>query len=232
VAAPRRGEVSTGDRWVEIENRLLWWSVTTWRDRQARYLSLSRRHQTTSSPREAQHHILSHLFIAGGMAMAALPSRRRFYQTDFTVVVVASMLLISSSVVVASAFGNPRNMMMNPGQSHIRHFGVQQPKRYCSTFAKDDDDVVLLLDEESTDKDRETIDDDDENDDNSNGTVEGYIVTQQYRVPIDGFPDAIFSPEDASRLQLKPNNVTLAVALMLLDPEKYPTQSRARKAIR
>ncbi len=76
-----------------------------------------------------------------------------------------------------------------------------------------------------------------------NGTIEGYVVTQQYHVPIEGFPGAdgeidsisltsIFSSEDMSRLQLKANNVTLAAALMLLDPEKYPTQSRARKAIR
>ncbi len=43
---------------------------------------------------------------------------------------------------------------------------------------------------------------------------------------------SFFSSEDISRLQLKSNNVTLAIALMLLDPEKYPTQSRARKAIR
>ena len=80
--------------------------------------------------------------------------------------------------------------------------------------------------------------------DSVNGTSEGFVVTKQYLVPIDGFLDAIegdgdsgshtslFSPEDISRLQLESNNVTLAVALMLLDPEKYPTQSRARKAIR
>ncbi len=134
----------------------------------------------------------------------------------------------SSLVLVASAFGIHRNMM-KPMQSvgpfrTYRHFGVQQPKRYCSTFTEDGD--ALLLDEEGVDKDRDTIDDD------INGTVEGYIVTQQYRVPIEGFPDAMFSPEDVSRLQLKSHNVTLAVALMLLDPEKYPTQSRARKAIR
>ncbi|KAL7529045.1 hypothetical protein ACHAXR_006153 [Thalassiosira sp. AJA248-18] len=34
------------------------------------------------------------------------------------------------------------------------------------------------------------------------------------------------------RLQLEPLNVTLPAALMLLDPDKYPTQSRARKVIR
>ncbi|KAL3767431.1 hypothetical protein ACHAW5_004824 [Stephanodiscus triporus] len=77
-----------------------------------------------------------------------------------------------------------------------------------------------------------------------NGTAQGLIVTNFYRVPSDGFLDAsdggvdsislskLFSIEDITRLRLGAQNVTLPVALMMLDPEKYPTQSRARKAIR
>mmetsp|Transcript_4354 Transcript_4354/g.9640 ORF Transcript_4354/g.9640 Transcript_4354/m.9640 type:complete len:549 (-) Transcript_4354:67-1713(-) len=76
------------------------------------------------------------------------------------------------------------------------------------------------------------------------GSAEGYIVTKLYNVPLDGFPlesngedsrlslSALFSPEDRIRLRLESSNVTLPAALMFLDPERYPTQSKARKAIR
>ena len=76
-----------------------------------------------------------------------------------------------------------------------------------------------------------------------NGTEERFIVTKVYHVPPEGFQEAkngidvlslsaLFSPEDQQRLRLSPCNVTLPAALMLLDPEQYPSQSRARKAIR
>ena len=78
-----------------------------------------------------------------------------------------------------------------------------------------------------------------------NGTAQGLVVTNIYRVPMEGFLDAnnvveyssislskIFSVEDIARLRLESKNVTLPAALMLLDPEKYSTQSRARKVIR
>ena len=79
-----------------------------------------------------------------------------------------------------------------------------------------------------------------------NGTAPGLIVTDVYRVPLEGFLDdanvgegsesitlsKLFSMEDVTRLRLVSQNVTLPAALMMLDPGKYPTQSRARKAIR
>lgn len=76
-----------------------------------------------------------------------------------------------------------------------------------------------------------------------NGTSDGLIVSRLYYVPIQGFNNdddsqsmlsipQLFSPQDIQRLNLTPANVTLPVALMLLDPITYPTQSRARKAIR
>ena len=66
------------------------------------------------------------------------------------------------------------------------------------------------------------------------GTRDGFIITKTYDVPLDGFPSlsSVFEPRDEEILQLEVMNVTLPAALMLLDPEKYPTQSRARKAIR
>jgi 23S rRNA-/tRNA-specific pseudouridylate synthase len=80
-----------------------------------------------------------------------------------------------------------------------------------------------------------------------NGTYDGSIVTQLYYVPLEGFSieqhvtgnekqngtlQQLFTPQDVRRLEIAPNNVTLPAALMLLDPMTYPTQSRARKAIR
>jgi 23S rRNA-/tRNA-specific pseudouridylate synthase len=84
-----------------------------------------------------------------------------------------------------------------------------------------------------------------------NGTAPGLIVTNIYRVPSGGFRDDdaknddgrvatdamvslsdLFTAEDMTRLRLSSHDVTLPAALMLLDPTKYPTQSRARKAIR
>jgi hypothetical protein len=69
-----------------------------------------------------------------------------------------------------------------------------------------------------------------------NGTTQGSIITHFYRVPMEGFKSSalpnLFSIEDVTRLRLLSQNVTLPAALMLLDPEKYPTQSRARKVIR
>jgi len=66
------------------------------------------------------------------------------------------------------------------------------------------------------------------------GTRDGYIITKLYTVPFEGFPSlsTVFEQNDQERLQLEAKNVTLPAALMLLDPDKYPTQSRARKAIR
>ncbi|KAL7552174.1 hypothetical protein ACHAWF_015398 [Thalassiosira exigua] len=69
-----------------------------------------------------------------------------------------------------------------------------------------------------------------------NGTSDGMIITKLYEVPFGGFPGAngegTFSTDDVLRLRLDSRNVTLPAALMLLDPDAYPTQSRARKVIR
>ena len=63
---------------------------------------------------------------------------------------------------------------------------------------------------------------------------DGYFVSKTYVVPMEGFTSVskLFEIGDQERLQLHKKNVTLPAALMLLDPETYPTQSRARKAIR
>lgn len=149
-------------------------------------------------------------------------------------------LFSASAPLVVLAFGFCYEIRMKPAQirSPFQHQGLKTTiktlQRYFSPVA-DGDEVA----DENIDVGAEfpvvAV----------NGTTEDFVVTKQYHVPIEGFTNANdgdflratsltahFSPEDISRLQLKSNNVTLAVALMLLDPAKYPTQSRARKAIR
>ena len=66
------------------------------------------------------------------------------------------------------------------------------------------------------------------------GSPKGYYVVKQYDTH-----DTVFDwshldlkSDDVDRLGLTPSNVTVPVALMMLDPEAYPSVSRARKACR
>ncbi|KAL7470617.1 hypothetical protein ACHAXS_010835 [Conticribra weissflogii] len=112
-----------------------------------------------------------------------------------------------------------------------------------------DDDEPIQFDIDNDDIDLDSLDENNV----INGTSEGFIVTKIYSVPMEGFEEfedassekihknasyvisaisTLFTPEDKQRLRLHPMNVTLPAALMLLDPETYPTQSKARKSIR
>lgn len=79
------------------------------------------------------------------------------------------------------------------------------------------------------------------------GTPNGFYVTKTFTVPKEGFPDIgntnnnnesennneiIITQEEIDRLNISPNNITLPIALMLLDKESYPSFSRARKSCR
>ena len=205
-------------------------------------------HRTSS---QTQPHSTSHITTSQLTVTMVLPPRlRRIDHARFLAeaILLISLLSASLSSLAVSAFGfhcenafRSRQQILeweihHPSSRRGTHHHRKTLQRYCSPYP-DDDDVLLLEKEEYADDDIEILVGP------INGTTEGYVVTQQYHVPIEGFPGAdgeidsmsltsIFSSEDMSRLQLKANNVTLAVALMLLDPDKYPTQSRARKAIR
>jgi 23S rRNA-/tRNA-specific pseudouridylate synthase len=62
------------------------------------------------------------------------------------------------------------------------------------------------------------------------GVADGFFITRQYSTPY-RFDLAEFG-DISDRLQLTPENITLPVSLMLLDPLEYPSFSKARKAIR
>mmetsp|Transcript_31727 Transcript_31727/g.57444 ORF Transcript_31727/g.57444 Transcript_31727/m.57444 type:complete len:530 (-) Transcript_31727:111-1700(-) len=131
--------------------------------------------------------------------------------------------------------GSSIHPLEEAGKNRHRHNTIlfSQPDRY--TIA---DDESLSLSHEEID-----VVDHDAPIKIINGTADKFIVTELYNIPPEGFPEAngkdgilslstLFTPDDITRLRLEPRNVTLSAALMLLDPEKYPTQSRARKVIR
>lgn len=73
------------------------------------------------------------------------------------------------------------------------------------------------------------------------GNSNDFRISKTYSVPQEGFlNDPVYdklisstlTSHDIERLGLTHENVTLPVALMALDPEQYPTLSRARKACR
>lgn len=68
------------------------------------------------------------------------------------------------------------------------------------------------------------------------GIPKGFFIVDHTSTPSDGFDmDAvaqILGSNEIDRLKLTSTNVTLPVALMLLDPETYPSLSRARKSCR
>ncbi len=69
------------------------------------------------------------------------------------------------------------------------------------------------------------------------GTIPGFSVTKMYKTDEEsGFDmDQIkefIDADEMSRLELTPMNISVPAALMMLDPDEYPTKSRARKACR
>jgi hypothetical protein len=67
------------------------------------------------------------------------------------------------------------------------------------------------------------------------GSNAGFYVVKQYKTATKAFDlDLIKSlvDEDLERLELTPQNISVPVALMLLDQDEFPSKSRARKACR
>jgi 23S rRNA-/tRNA-specific pseudouridylate synthase len=68
------------------------------------------------------------------------------------------------------------------------------------------------------------------------GIPKGFFIVDHFSTPSDGFDmdslAQILGLSEIERLKLTPTNVTLPVALMLMDPETYPSLSRARKTCR
>ena len=104
---------------------------------------------------------------------------------------------------------------------------------YTSTRHQAKDDDEDFFDEADRDADRINY---------PKGTPEGFYVTKQYSIPEEGFENLVtntdgaegvgITQEEVNRLGIDSQNITLPIALMLLDDEAYPSLSRARKACR
>ena len=65
------------------------------------------------------------------------------------------------------------------------------------------------------------------------GLIDGFFVVKQHQTPQTfDLSSPALNTIDGTRVSLSPTNVTLPIALMLIDSDEYPTLSRARKAIR
>ena len=68
------------------------------------------------------------------------------------------------------------------------------------------------------------------------GKPEGFYIIQHDAIPPSGFDMAhthgIFGAEQSERVGLTPTNFTVAAALMVMHPNKYPSLSKTRKALR
>ena len=64
------------------------------------------------------------------------------------------------------------------------------------------------------------------------GVSSGFFIVKDYPIPETGLDLSGVDDKTVQRLGLTPDNVTLPVALMVLDPIEYPSMSKARKACR
>ena len=100
-----------------------------------------------------------------------------------------------------------------------------------------DEDVIdettlhaLMHEDEATDSEDADSDNDGQP---PAGLIDGFYVVKQYQTPQTfDLSSPALSAIDGKRVALSSTNVTLPIALMLTDPEGYPSLSRARKAIR
>lgn len=69
------------------------------------------------------------------------------------------------------------------------------------------------------------------------GTVDGFFVVKMYKTDPGSEFDMeqvkeVVETDDIDRLEMTPRNISIPAALMMLDPEEFPSRSRARKACR
>ncbi|KAL3903537.1 MAG: hypothetical protein SGILL_010408, partial [Bacillariaceae sp.] len=68
------------------------------------------------------------------------------------------------------------------------------------------------------------------------GSTDGFYIVKTYPTDLSGFDlnriEDLVDPSEFERLEVTPHNISVPLALMLLDPDEYPSRSRARKACR
>ena len=108
-------------------------------------------------------------------------------------------------------------------QTHAKHSGQQQQQG--KQYYDDEEDEILVANADSL----------------PTGSKEGFAVVHHFEFTTGDDANGssqwekvqeILPEKDIQRLQLTPHNVTVPVALMMMDPIKFPTVSRARKFCR
>jgi 23S rRNA pseudouridine1911/1915/1917 synthase len=128
------------------------------------------------------------------------------------ILILPTILLLWATALAQLAFG------FIPSATLVRRFEGRAGSSLCQN-----------LDEYENDSDTAIL---------PPGISEGFFVVQQYSIPEDGSCDTmmmnhpLLDKDLVQRLELSPQNMTLPVALLLLDPQEYPSLSRARKACR
>ena len=144
-----------------------------------------------------------------------------------------------------------RGLAFLPSLVRNRHHHARgllpQPVIFCSSAtACASFTVDASIGDEASDIDEDVIDetilqslihgDNDLSDGNGQlpaGLIDGFFVVRQHQMPQTfNLSSPALNAIDGTRVSLSPTNVTLPIALMLIDSDEYPTLSRARKAIR
>ena len=98
-------------------------------------------------------------------------------------------------------------------QDFESEFPCSSTSASTTVYADDEDLIPFSISDDEIEEDKATIE-------IINGTVEGYIVTEMYKYPLERIPETnlskIFASTDIKRLKLEPKNVTLPSALMLV----------------
>lgn len=119
-----------------------------------------------------------------------------------------------------------KNRRIHPTDASFRSCrSFSASRKRCSEFLASPKELVL----DNDDKDNQLLEN------LPIGVPDSFRVVRQYPTPSRFVLDdtvVALDPNDVQRLALTPFNVSLPVALMLLDPDEYPSFSRARKACR
>ena len=127
--------------------------------------------------------------------------------------------------------------VVNPFYHHHHHHSSFQPTKQNDSW-KRLSSSIFSTNTNNDDGEWNTLEEEEDNDWRNNnhnlevlpkGVPDGFYIIQQYSVPMDGFSDDNLNLE---RIEVDSKNVTLPLALTILDPQTYPSFSRARKACR
>lgn len=136
----------------------------------------------------------------------------------------------STTSYSSSSVGHVRQPVYTAFGTARLHSATPQSDGISTQAFEIDDEELLVEDLEDLDlTEGETID-------LPKGTMDGFYIVKTYKSPTEEFDmdkiRALVEEEEIERLELTGQNISVPVALMMLDGQEYPSRSRARKACR